>query len=550
MTAAAPQVRMRWLWLAAALLMLAEFLVFDRMTSRYHASVYPRWTDQGQYLTEAYTACQVMQDHGLWAGLKSTFVKPALQGTLHDFFAVLVFWVAGSPSRSAVLSLNMLALLVWQGALFAIIPRVSGSRTLGWMAFGLVLCVAWPWSVDAGSAVDFRLDHGAMCLLGLTATLALLTDGFRATSWSLAFGLAAAVTLLERFLTGVYFATIFAAGTIWILCGDARGPRLRNLFLAGLIMALLAGPVFWFNRTSICNYYWVGHMASADADARAATMGFWPSAQYVFGYLGRLQLGAWFGWTAAALTVPLIIAAVAAPRKPAPPVDRNWLFFALAFLVLPAAVLCLHRQKSFYVLGILVPGVILLVAWVWFALWRRIDFAATRVWPRFLPATLSLAAVAAGGGYFLQRQLTPPHSAQFAAGVARINQVADYLFTTSRRAGLSQPRYAVDIQNDYFYPRTMTVLCYERQKQWVNFDPMLPVGIVEEKDEFIMERLRQSDFILLTDVLNENGFYPYDRQMRRLYPVVKAWCEANLRHVEAFPIFNRQMSLYQRRDLP
>lgn len=542
-----PAFATRWHWLAAALLILAEFLVFDGMTSRYHASVYPRWTDQGQYLTEAYTACQVMKDHGLWAALKSTLVKPSLQGTLHDFFAVLVFWVVGSPSRSAVLSLNMLALLVWQGALLATIPRVSGSRTLSWMTFSLVLCVAWPWSADAGSAVDFRLDHGAMCLLGLTATLALLTNGFRATGWSLAFGLAAAVTLLERFLTGVYFAGIFAACVAWILCGDARWLRLRNLLLAGLIMTLLAGPVFWLNRTSIYNYYWVGHMASADADARAAGTELWPSARYVFGYLGRLQLGAWFGWTAAALTLTLVTAAVAGRRKPAGPLDRSWLFFALIFLVVPAAVLCLHRQKSFYVLGVLVPGVILLVAWLWAALWRRIDFTGRL---RFLPAALAVAAVGAGGGFFLQRQLTPPHSAEFIAGVAKINQIADHLFTTSRRAGLSQPRYAVDIQNDYFYPRTMNVLCYERQKQWLNLTPMLPVGIIEEKDEFIMDRLGRSDFVLLTDVLNEHGFYPYDRQMRRLYPVVKAWCEANLRHIETFPIFGRQMSLYQRRDLP
>lgn len=537
----------RWLWLVAVLLMLAEFLVFDRMTSRYHASVYPRWTDETQYLTEAYTACQVMQDHGLWAGLQSTLAKPAMQGTVHDFFAVLVFWVVGSPSRSAVLSLNMLALLVWQAALFVIIPRVSGSRALGWMAFGLVLCVAWPWSVDAGSAVDFRLDHGAMCLLGLTAAIALRTDGFRATGWSLAFGLAAGITLLERFLTGVYFALIFLAGTGWILCGDSRWRRLRNLLLAGLTVTVLAGPVFWLNRTTIYNYYWVGHMASADADARAPGLNLWQSLQYVFGHLGRLQLGAWFGWTTAGLTTPLLVAALVARRKGAPPLDRNWLFFAVAFLLLPATALCLHRQKSFYVLGALIPGLVLLVTWVWAALWQRIDFTG---WRRFLPVALAAAAVAAGEGYFLVRQITPPHTAEFAAGAAKINQVADYFFTTSRRAGIIQPRFGVDLLTDYFEARTMTVLCYERQKQWLRFAPLLPTGILEERDEFIMERLSQCDFVLLTDVFPENGYYPYDRQMRRLYPAVKAWCEANLRHIDTFPIFNRQMSLYQRRDIP
>ena len=31
----------RWLWLAAGLLLVLEFLVFDRMTSRYHAALLP-----------------------------------------------------------------------------------------------------------------------------------------------------------------------------------------------------------------------------------------------------------------------------------------------------------------------------------------------------------------------------------------------------------------------------------------------------------------------------------------------------------------------------
>ena len=63
-------VSLRWFWLLAAALMLMEFLVFDRMTSRNHASVYPRWSDQVQYLTEAYTAYEHAQAHGLPAGVK------------------------------------------------------------------------------------------------------------------------------------------------------------------------------------------------------------------------------------------------------------------------------------------------------------------------------------------------------------------------------------------------------------------------------------------------------------------------------------------------
>lgn len=41
-----PPVASRWLWVLVVMLAVAEFLVFDRMTSRYHTRVYPRWTDQ------------------------------------------------------------------------------------------------------------------------------------------------------------------------------------------------------------------------------------------------------------------------------------------------------------------------------------------------------------------------------------------------------------------------------------------------------------------------------------------------------------------------
>lgn len=123
----------RWLrspraFTGAALLalFLAEFLLFDRLTSRHHAWVYPRWNDQIQYLTEAYTGYEFARAHGLPAALGHALSKPAAQGTLHDVFALLIFALAG-PSRSAALSLNMLAFLAWQAVLFSP-SRASAAR--------------------------------------------------------------------------------------------------------------------------------------------------------------------------------------------------------------------------------------------------------------------------------------------------------------------------------------------------------------------------------------------------------------------------------------
>ena len=540
----------RWMWLAAALLMLAEFLVFDRMTSRHHTSIYPRWNDQIQYLTESYKAYEQAQTHGLAAGMKFSLTKTALQGTLHDFFALLMFKLVGAASRSAALSLNMLVFLAWQASLLAIIPRVTGSRALGWMGFGLLLCIAWPWSNEPGSAVDFRLDHGAMCLLGTTAALALLTDGFRSTRWSLVFGVAVGITLLERFLSGVYFAAIFGANAGWILCGDRRWPRLRNLIFAGLATTAVALPIFWVNREAIYTYYWVGHVSGAEGAARLRGMDLWGSVQFVFGHLGGMHLGKYFGWTVAGLTAPLLLLWLFSRGKPAAGPSRDWLFFALAFLLLPAAVLTVHPQKSEYVLGVLVPGVILLVLWVWTTLWHRIDFSAGSSWRRLAPVALSLAALGVGVTYFSIRQLKNPHTEDFLASARQVNAIADQIFFATRAGNIVNPNIAVDQIVDFADAQILQVICYERHQTWVNFVIQLPNSILEDKDEVMLYRLKLCDFVLLTAEMSGDGYWPYDKQMRRLYPALKDWCDDHLQLVETFPVFGRKMSLYQRSATP
>lgn len=555
MSVSLPQASTRWLWLAAALLMLAEFLVFDRMTSRHHANIYPRWNDQIQYLSEAYNGYEDAKAHGFAHGLYATLTNPVPQGTLHDVAALLVFTLVGSPSRSAALSLNMLAFLAWQAALLYAFSRAGGSRTLGWMAFGLLPCLYWPWSSEAGSAVDFRLDHAAMCLFGLCATTTLLTQGFRSARWSAALGIVIGLTLIERFLTSVYFVPLVLASAVWILCGMEKGLRLRNLLLSGLAAAALAGPVFWLNRTMLYNYYWGGQVTGADAAARIQPYTPWEAVQFIFHFLWNQQLGTWFLWTVALLTLPLLGLALASFHrsfpKLRPTVDWDWLFFSLAFFLVPALILGVHKQKSNVVLGVLVPGVLLFVGWFWSVLWPR-AVAVMRAHPagRFFAALLGMTALLAGGIFFLARQFWQPHTPEFLDGARRVNLLADHFFFTTRAAGLPAPRIGVDRITDAFDAQIMRVVCYERRKIWMPYQMPLPTGILEEKDELILERLSQCDFVLLTDQMPGHGHWPYDRQMLRLYPTVKAWCEAHLRHVESFAFLDRQMSLYQRRDLP
>jgi hypothetical protein len=550
MTAPRPASPARWFWLLAAVLMLAEFLVFDRMTSQNHARIYPRYNDQIQYLSESYHAYEHAKTHGLLSGLRFALGKTAMQGTLHDTSALVIFTLAGSASRSAALSLNMLVFLAWQAALLFTVLRLTGSRPLAWMGFGLVLCLAGPWSGQPGSATDFRLDHAAMCLFGITACTALLTAGFRSLRWSLAFGAAVGITLLERFLTGAYFAPLFFLLALWLLLGADRWPRLRNLCLAGAVAAALALPFFWMSRTAIYTYYWVGHVTGAESAARLRGFDLWHSVQFIGQHLGHLHLGAAFGWCAAILTAGLGALLAIGPRRPGSGFARDWLGLALLFLTVPALILILHRQKSEYVLGVIVPGIVLLLLWLWAQLWSRLAPAPAtrgRHLLRLLPAVLALAV---GGGYFAQRQCWSPPDAEFLASARTVNRMADRIFDATRTLKLTHPYIGIDQIVDFIDAPILQVICYERHKVWVPFVIQLPDSILADKDEVMLYRLKLCDFVALTDEMPGEPYWPYDKQLRRLYPAFKAYCEAHLQPVETYRLFGRQMTLYQRRPQP
>ncbi len=529
-------------WLALIAVFTAEFLLFDQVGAKRHTWIYPRWNDQIQYLTECYTGYQYMQAHGFWAGIWQTLVNPSAQGTLHDFLAVLIFRVVG-VSRSAVLSLNIFALIAWQAALFFAVWRTARPRTLAWAAVMLPLALRGPWSNWTGSTADFRLDHLGMCALGVSLAAALLTDAFRSTRWSVLFGVSVGWTLLTRFITGPYFVLIFLSLLIWCLGSVERKRRTGNLLLAALIAAALAGPIFWINREWVWNYYWIGHFTGPESAIRNPHMGVGQSLAFVWGGLARSHLGIFFWCLAGAGTTVLALGAwLGEAVPPAPPASRSWWIMGAIFLLAPATILTLHQQKSEIVVSALAPGAIVLLLAAWLELQRR----SAAAWPARL---IAAGTVIAAGWFFTARQFAPAYDAAFAADARKVNILADYLFTTARAAGLANPRVGVDQVTDCLDGQIMRVICYERQKVWEPFIMTLPTGIGKEKEPLLFERLAQSDFVFLTED-GAVGVWPYDAQMRELLPQTSAWCEAHLRLVERFVLFGKHMALYQRREIP
>jgi hypothetical protein len=527
---------------ALVVILSAELAYFSVQTTRHYSSFWPQWSDQIQYLSEAYQGYEYARAHGFWPGVWHTLVNPSAQGTLHDFFALLVFSVVG-PSRGAALFLNGLALVAWQAALAFVVARGTGSRALSLAAAALPLALHWVWLGGPGSAMDFRLDHFAMCAMGITLCVALMSDGFQSRPWSVASGFAVGFTLLTRFLTGTYFVLICAATGFWLVCETGRRRRLLNLLLALAIAAGVAGPVFWLNRSVIWNYYWVGHITGAESAIRDAHLRFKDSLWCVSHLFFFEQLGEYFLWIAG-VSVGVLLVAALVRQQPAGPGSslRPWWVLGAIFLLAPGLILTVHKQKSVVVLGALTPGAVVLVLAAWAQLLRRQRTA-------WLPGALAAGIAAAAGGYFVTCQVGPGDDPQFAADAEKLNAVVDSIFERSRAARLPHPEIGVDHITECLDARTLCVICYERHGVWLPFLATLPTGIFEEKDSVLLDQLAQSDFVCLTEE-GPPPLYPYDSSMIALRPRCRAWCDEHLRLAERFSLFGRHLALYQRPEIP
>ena len=527
--------RSRVWWLIVTICAL-EFLLFDQFGARRHTAVYPRWNDQVQYLGECYTGYEFARARGIIAGLLNALTNIAAQGTLHDFFALLVFHFAG-PSRSAALSVNMLALVAWQIALYLAVSRVHHSRPLAIAAAMLPLALTGPWQNIPGGAYDFRLDHLAMCALGITAATGLLVDGFRSRRASVWFGVAVGLTVLTRFLTGTYFVLIFAGLAGWIYAGGERRPRFQNLLRAALTAAMIAGPILWINYEEVREYYWIGHYVGPESAIRNQNMGVVRSVSFVLGHLAQRHLGIFFG---AIALVGTVVLAFGRTNRTSSSQGDGWIVAAV-FLGSPLLILSLHPQKSEVVVGALAPGVVTLTLAAWAT-------AARRASPVFV-SSFAAAVVLVVLAFFARAQGTAAYSPSTLADIRQVNTIADRVFTRVRVAGLREPRVAVDHITDALDGQVLRVIGYERKHGWIPFHMTLPTGIAEPTDAVVMERLRQSDFVFLTEEAPA-GPYPFDRKLAAMRPQLRAWCEANLRRADGFTLFGRRMVLYQRREIP
>lgn len=553
-------------WLAMAGLVLLEWILFRRFLLREVVWAYPPDFDQAAYLRQAYELYERIRTAGVWQGI--THQPDAPQGAFLQLQAALLFDLLGHASRFIALSLNFFYFALFQIALFGTLRWLAKRWSVAFLSVGLLMMACTTFNT-AGGIYDFRMDFTALCLYGTFLCCVIRSGVFAQWGWSLVAGLCGALLVCFRFITATYLIGLLAIIAMLAMISAARGQgvqkrdalrQLRGTLIAGLALALLAGPVLWSRRAAIHDYYVVNHVTGAEKEVRAAETGTTQLFNALIYYptsLRREHAGNVF--LGAAVFALLIGAAVAfrCKRKPGEVADDSEFgnyplglasLFVGVSLLLPLAILTSDISKSPVVGGILVSPLLWLVMLGFVGLTktcRRVQFPQSRE-----IALAVLAAMMIGLGITVQARsyahirLMRDHR----RGVQNIAALSDLIAEKSNSRGWRDVAIFNDTVADYLNVQNVEILAYERHGYILKAGDQFG-SLLEIPEAQVFKRLRESHFAILTRRIYPPPpyDYPIDLELDRLHPQLEAICRHEMALIAHYRIFDRNIDLYMRR---
>jgi len=533
------------------ILIIIEGIIFISI-SKDVANIYPRFNDQIQYLSEAYQGFEYFKKEGPIKGFWQTLTNPSAQGVLNDCFALIIFIIVGA-SREAALFVNFIFFALWQIITFSAIKQSKFSSIVAWVCIGIMLCFKGFWKIDKeGSAFDFRLDFMAANLMGIVLMAAIKSKGFISRKWSILFGALVGVTILTRFITATYFVVIYISILVVYSYNTKNKERIKNIIIATLTTIIIVTPLILVNIKNIYNYYVIGHIIGKESVLRALDIGWGEKFLLIVREAYKFQGPLFY------IVILLIIIAshlinqktseysenkeLVTPWKDA---VSNWRVLGIIFLLSPVIILTIHKQFSATVLGVLCPGTFVLITSIIAPKiengLKELSINTRKKFVIMTGAVILLGFVSLGIKGKMQ-----PYSKEFQNDSDKLNRLVDLIYSKVINSQIQAPKIASDQVTDFLDAQIFRVMIYERHKLWVPLIMTLPTGIFEEDRQLIINRLHESDFIFITDKMENAGIWPYDKQMRKLYPELKNYSKENLNLAESYYLFGREISFYSK----
>ncbi|MBI5382473.1 MAG: hypothetical protein HZA31_11285 [Opitutae bacterium] len=476
---------------------------------------------------------------GIGPVLKAYAAAPNAQGVLLvPAAAVLSHWIGAG--RMTCLSLNFALFVLAQAAVVWAVHRRSRSVPGALFAGGLMLAAGFTF-MDAGGVLDFRLDFAASCLYAVLLSAVVGTD-FLAQRWGLWPVVGSAVLFAAtRFIGTVYIVGIGlveGGGYAWLAWRErgqntsaaiARRHRCRYGVWAGIAFGVAMGPLLWYHRHAIFDYYGIGHVLGPERWVREQEQGIAGIASVLAYYprsVGFDHLGGAF-WQLAALGLGALGAlrltargqAGGASDKEARLPVTSWLTLA-AFGAVPGLVLTLNAVKSPVVGSVLVAPVVFILA-LWFA-----QLARDRVQSALV---LLVAAVVLGGGWLafaVRASARETHA--FHPGYSQaINALYGEIVRQADVRGLARPRLAFLTVDDALLSSALNVWVYENTGRLFEARSVLGGTIMEATPAQIMAGLDTADMVILPD-RPLPGSYPFHVSVRQNFDAITAYCRRTM----------------------
>jgi len=535
------------LWMFMLFLLLFEGGIFLFTATTYITPFYPRFFDQIQYLRESYLAYEEMRLNGLWSAIYSSLSNEVAQGVWHDFIALLSMSIFG-PHRISALFVNFTWLVFFQLALFFIVFSATRNRSIAWISFLIPLLIKGIWRPDVGGALyDFRLDHLAMCMMGLTIVTCLKTEAFTNRKWSILFGILVSLTITGRFLTSVYFGLIFLLLFSTLLFKPNKKDRIGNLIISGLSATPLVVIFFTHNWKRIYDYYLVNHMVGTEKVARASGLNTIETFQYITeNGLYTFQGPIFFTTFALILSIYFITKKYNKESSVQNlfflPTYTWWRIVGFIFFISPMIVLSFESEAQNAVLSIITPGIVIFLLGLVIPLYLTIETNKTTT-----AKTLLISISALGLINFSYSNLRFSDFKEFSSNANKVNQIADNIHQYAIIHG-SNVKIATNRVVEFLDANIQRTVIYERHGKWLDLVGILPAGLIEAPNEEIFARLKNSDLAFSFEAPTIARGFPSELQMQSLQrEFVKIYHE-NFKSHSSINIFDKQLTIYERTE--
>ena len=525
--------------------LLFEGGIFAYTATTYITPFYPRFFDQIQYLRESYLAYQGMQLNGLWSAIYSSLSNEVAQGVWHDFVALMSMSIFG-PHRISALLVNFMWLIFFQLALFFVTLSATRNNSVAWLSFLMPLLIQGIWRPDVGGALyDFRLDHLAMCMMGLTIISCLKTEGFTNRKWSIIFGLLVSLTITGRFLTSVYFGLIYALLFGVLLFNSNKKSRVGNLLLSAFAAIPLVAIFFTHNWGRIYNYYLVNHMVGTEKVARSSGLNSLETFQYIsINGLYKFQGPIFF------ILFTLIFLVYFFRNRNAKQIELKKVFFSplfswwrivgFIFFISPMIILSFESEAQNAVLSILTPGIV--IFFLSLVIPFYLSMQTTRV---ALSKSLLLLITIFSIFNFTSSNLKFSDFKEFSSNANKVNKIADFIYQYSINHD-SSVKIATNRVVEFLDANIQRTVIFERHGKWLSLEGTLPAGLIEVPDDEIYERLKNSDLVFSIDGHAITRGFPSELQMQSLKVELSRIQELNFYLHGNIHIFDRQIKIYQK----